>query len=342
VSYGPVSDGPVSDGALVATTLGVTGLRVTRIGLGLAALGRPAYITLGRDADLGADRGRATMERRCHDMLDAAYAAGIRYVDCARSYGRAEEFMASWLRVRGVAPGDLTVGSKWGYRYVGGWDMSAPVHETKDHSLAMLRDQLPQTTALLGVHLDLYQVHSATLESGVLDDHAVLRALAELRESGVAVGLTVSGPHQADVVRHALDLGVEGVNPFSTVQATWNVLEPSVGAALADARARGWGVLVKETLANGRLTGRSDDGPTHALEHVAARRGVPVDQVALAAALGQPWADVVLSGAVTPAQLESNLASLEVSLTEEDWDELASVAEDPANYWATRGALPWR
>jgi hypothetical protein len=42
------------------------------------------------------------------------------------------------------------------------------VHETKDHSLAMFRDQLPQTTALLGAHLDLYQVHSATLESGVL------------------------------------------------------------------------------------------------------------------------------------------------------------------------------
>ncbi len=323
------------------TTLGTTGLAVTRIGLGLAALGRPAYITLGRDVDLGSERARSTMEQRCHDMLDAAYGAGIRYVDAARSYGRAEEFLASWLQSRAIAPDALTVGSKWGYRYTGDWDMAAAVHETKDHSLAMFRDQLPQTSALLGPHLDLYQVHSATLESGVLDDHDVLHALAELGDSGVAIGLTVSGPRQADVVRHALELGVEGVNPFSTVQATWNVLEPSVGPALEEARARGWGVLVKEALANGRLTARGDDRAAGALQEVAARHGASVDQVAIAAALGQPWADVVLSGAVTRSQLESNLAALELTLSGEDWDRLAPVAEDAADYWARRSALPW-
>src|SRR5713101_3201530 len=77
--------------------LGSTGLTVTPIGLGLAALGRPRYINLGRDADLGDDRSVAAMERRCHEMLDAAYAAGIRYIDAARSYGLAEAFLASWL-----------------------------------------------------------------------------------------------------------------------------------------------------------------------------------------------------------------------------------------------------
>jgi len=330
----------VNGTALGTTTLGVTGPVVTRIGLGLAALGRPAYINVGRDIDFGAQRDRATMERRCHDMLDAAYASGVRYVDAARSYGRAEEFLASWLHARHLAPGALTIGSKWGYRYVGAWDMAAPVQESKDHSLAMFRDQLPQTTALLGPHLDLYQVHSATLESGVLDDHAVLGALAELRHSGVAVGLTVSGPRQGDVVRRALELGVEGVNPFSTVQATWNVLETSVGPALEEARARGWGVLVKEALANGRLTDRSDR-PLGPLQDVAKRHEASVDQVALAAALGQPWADVVLSGAVTPSQLQSNLAALDLSLTEEDWDRLAPLPEDPQRYWESRAALPW-
>ena len=274
-------------------------------------------------------------------MLDLAYAAGVRYVDTARSYGRAEEFLASWLRARAIAPDAVTVGSKWGYRYTGDWDMAAAVHETKDHSLAMFRDQLPQSTALLGPHLDLYQVHSATLESGVLDDRAVLHALAELADNGVAVGLTVSGPRQADVVGHALELGVDGVNPFSTVQATWNLLEPSVGPALEAARARGWGVLVKEALANGRLTGRGHDRATTALEEVAARHGASVDQVAMAAALGQPWADVVLSGAVTAAQFESNVAALDLALSDEDHDRLASVVEDPTDYWDRRSSLPW-
>jgi len=323
-------------------TLGATGLAVSPIGLGLAAPGRPAYITLGRAADLGTDRDRATMEHRCHLMLDAAYAAGVRYVDAARSYGLAEEFLASWLATRGVAPGAITVGSKWGYRYVGDWDVHAAVQETKDHSLAMFGEQLPQSRALLGAHLDLYQVHSATLESGVLDDHELLRALAALRDRGVAVGLTVSGPNQADVVRRALEVDVEGTNPFSTVQATWNVLEPSVGASLAEARAQGWGVLVKEALANGRLTDRGGDRRTGALEAVAAHQEATVDQVAMAAALHQPWADVVLSGAVTVPQLHSNLAALELSLTDDDFELLASLAEEPPSYWERRGALPWQ
>jgi aryl-alcohol dehydrogenase-like predicted oxidoreductase len=327
---------------LPTALLGGTGLAVTRIGLGLAALGRPAYITLGRDLDLGADRDPTSMEQRCHRMLDAAYGAGIRYLDTARSYGRAEEFLASWLAGRHLAPGTVTIGSKWGYRYTGAWDMSAAVHETKDHSLAMLREQWPETKALLGAHLGLYQVHSATLESGVLDDASVLPALGELRDSGVAVGLTVSGPRQADVVRRALEVHVEGSALFSTVQATWNVLEPSVGAALGEAHARGLGVLVKEALGNGRLTDRGDDRSTAAVEVVARRRGATVDQVALAAALAQPWGDVVLSGAVTAAQLESNLEALELSLTDADHDLLATVSEDPVKYWDRRSALPWR
>jgi aryl-alcohol dehydrogenase-like predicted oxidoreductase len=75
--------------------LGATGLQVSPLGLGLAALGRPAYIDLGRDRDLGPDRDVEALERRCHQVLDAAYAAGVRYLDAARSYGRAEEFLAS-------------------------------------------------------------------------------------------------------------------------------------------------------------------------------------------------------------------------------------------------------
>jgi len=125
------------------------------------------------------------------------------------------------------------------------------------------------------------------------------------------------------------------------VQATWNVLEPSVGPALEEAHARGWGVLVKEALANGRLTDRGDGLPMGVLRELTTRRGASVDQVAVAAALRQPWADVVLSGAVTVSQLESNLGGLELSLTDEDQDLLGSVAEVPARYWDRRSSLPW-
>ncbi|MBV9415844.1 MAG: aldo/keto reductase, partial [Solirubrobacterales bacterium] len=79
------------------TTLGATGLPVTRIGLGLAALGRPAYINLGHAADLAGGTDVASMERAAHEALDAAYEAGVRYFDAARSYGKAEAFLGSWL-----------------------------------------------------------------------------------------------------------------------------------------------------------------------------------------------------------------------------------------------------
>jgi aryl-alcohol dehydrogenase-like predicted oxidoreductase len=63
--------------------------------------------------------------------------------------------------------------------------------------------------------------------------------------------------------------------------------------------------------------------------------------VALAAVLANPWADVVLSGAVTPAQLEANLAAVRLELTPDDTEELASLAEPPDRYWKERAALAW-
>jgi len=302
--------------------LGAAGLRVTPIGLGLAALGRPGYITLDRAKDLGSDRSVAALERRSHEVLSAAYDAGIRYFDAARSYGFAERFLGSWLRERGLPPKAITVGSKWGYTYVGDWQVNARVHEVKDHSLAALRRQIAESRALLGEYLDLYQIHSATLESGVLDDYAVLSELNALRVSGLTIGLSVSGPRQADVIRRALAVSVDGVNAFQSVQATWNLFEPSAGPALAEAHQAGWGVIIKEALANGRLADR--------------------DQHAIAAALANSWVDVVLSGAVTEAQLRSNVAALTMPPLPDELAALSKLAEPPDRYWKERSQLAWR
>jgi aryl-alcohol dehydrogenase-like predicted oxidoreductase len=130
----------------------------------------------------------------------------------------------------------ITVGSKWGYTYVGSWRLDAPVHEVKDLSIDTLRRQIIESRSLLRDRLQLYQIHSATLESKVLEDVDVLRELLRLRSSGVVIGLTVTGPNQADVIRRALRVSVDGLNPFQVVQATWNLLEPSAAAALADVK----------------------------------------------------------------------------------------------------------
>src|ERR1700751_6430952 len=140
----------VSRVRMPTAALGAGGPVISRIGLGLAALGRPAYITSGREQDLP-DRSVAGLRARTVSMLDAAYAAGVRYVDAARSYGRAEEFLAGWVAGRGDP--DVIVGSKWGYRYTGGWRLDAARQEVKEHSLAMFATQLAQSRALLGDRL---------------------------------------------------------------------------------------------------------------------------------------------------------------------------------------------
>lgn len=319
--------------------LGDTGLRVTPVGLGLAALGRPAYLDLGHERDLPADRSVDGLQAHTHAMLDHAWDLGIRYVDAARSYGKAESFLAGWLAADPDRASAVTVGSKWGYTYVGDWQVDADEHEVKDHGLATFQRQRRETAATLGHHLDLYQVHSATRSSGILEDRAVLAALCELADAGVVVGLTVSGTDQAGTVRRALEVEVDGVNPFRTVQATWNVLEPSAGPALAEASAAGWGVIVKETVANGRLTERG--GPLAPLRAVAERLGAPLDAVAIAAVLAQPWADVALSGAATPEQLSDNVSAVELSLDGDDLRALSSLAEPPDAYWSRRDDLAW-
>jgi aryl-alcohol dehydrogenase-like predicted oxidoreductase len=322
------------------TRLGISGLKVTRIGLGLAGVGRPAYLGAGRDDELGADRSVEFLEGRTHELLDAACAAGVRYVDAARSYGLSERFLGTWLTARGRPPGDPAVGSKWGYRYVGDWSMAAKVNEVKDHSVDALRRQCAESRAELGDHLLLYQIHSATWETGVLDDLAVLDELARLKEQGLALGLTVSGPSQADVIRYSLEMRMDGVRVFHTVQATWNLLERSAGDALAEAHEAGYGVIVKESLANGRLAslGASAAG---ILREIANDRGVHVDAVAIAAVLANSWADVVLSGAIGTDQLASNLEALSVQLSPSELAALADLTEPSSDYWAWRQSSPW-
>jgi aryl-alcohol dehydrogenase-like predicted oxidoreductase len=322
-------------------TLGASGPSVSSLGLGLAALGRPGYINLGHDEDLGPDRSVQAMERRAHEVLDAAHRSGVRYFDAARSYGRAEDFLASWLSSRGLEPGAIVVGSKWGYTYTADWRVEAERHEVKDHSLPTLRRQLAESRARLGRHLALYQIHSATFESGVLEDSAVLSELSRLREEGVRVGLSLSGPQQAEVLRRALRVQVDGRPLFSCVQATWNLLERSAGSALAEAHAAGWGVIVKEAIANGRL-GPRDSSPTlQPFRALAAELATGPDVLAMAAVLAQPWVSVVLSGAASVAQLESHVRALTLRYDETLDARLRGLVEEPRAYWATRSALPW-
>jgi aryl-alcohol dehydrogenase-like predicted oxidoreductase len=304
-----------------------------RLGFGLAAVGRPAYITTDRDHDLGdpVDRSISALRARVHLLLDEAWVLGIRYIDAARSYGLAEEFLGGWLAAHPERRSELVIGSKWGYAYVGGWNMDAAVHERKEHSAAMFDRQWPETLAALGSPPDLYLIHSVTPDSPALADIEVLQRMRHLRAKGVRVGLSTSGPRQADVIRAAMRLDD---SPFTVVQSTWNLRESSAGGALVEAHDAGWTVVVKEVLANGELA-----SAVPGRDLASAASGVAPDLFALGAALSQPFADIVLSGASTLSHLRRGV---EARAVEVDRAVLAELATDPSDYWRRRSERPWR
>ena len=145
-----------------------------RLGLGLAALGRPGYINLERDAEIGDKASRsvdAMREQVCPDLqvsprhacydccaddpgillqsfkvMDAAWESGLRYFDCARSYGKSEEFLQAWLESRKISPDEVAVGSKWGYRCDVGpfYGPRGPKSARKDARQCVARTRLSQ------------------------------------------------------------------------------------------------------------------------------------------------------------------------------------------------------
>ncbi|MBR32273.1 MAG: aldo/keto reductase [Spirochaetaceae bacterium] len=313
----------------------MTSMNVHNFALGLASLGRPGYINLGHGQDLG-DIDYASMQERCLTVLDAAYDAGIRHIDAARSYGSAEDFLALWMEKR--RPADLFISSKWGYRYTADWKTDAKDHEIKDHSLSHLQSQWLESHERLGSHLNLYQIHSATLKTGVLDDAGVMNFLGGLKNRGMQIGLSLSGTEQSATLEKAFEIRMDGVQLFNSVQATCNVLESSVVPALKVAHESGWLVIVKEALANGRLTHRGD---CNDFLDFARKREVSPDALALAYMLANPFVSRVLLGPTTIQQLESNLGALQVRLSQNEMEALSAMREEPADYWKKRSALEW-
>eukprot|EP00934_Nitzschia_sp_Nitz4_P004879 Nitzschia sp. Nitz4//scaffold68_size99682//11589//12617//NITZ4_004552-RA/size99682-processed-gene-0.34-mRNA-1//-1//CDS//3329556557//4869//frame0 len=327
-----------------------------RMGLGMAALGRPGYITLHRSNDLGSadQRGVEAMKQRSFSVLDELFqlhkndqnqdSAPV-WIDCARSYGLSEEFVRDYLRKHNVAPSEVYVSSKWGYTYVADFHVTLPPgqkHEVKDHSKQNFLKQLQETKVHLGEYINLYQIHSATFDSGVLTDTQVHEALAECRRThGWALGLSVSGTQQGEILREAMQLKDSKNRPlFDSVQCTYNVMEQTPHDMLVEAHQKGVDIIVKEGLANGRVM----ENPV--VLKYSQKLGCSPDQLALACVLAQPFAPHVLSGAATPDHLRSNLKAEALSqrllqdpaLLEEI---MLAARQDVDAYWTERSSLAW-
>ena len=248
------------------------------------------------------------------NVLDAAYAAGVRYVDVARSYGRAEEFLAGWLAAR---PGRVGR-ARWGPSGATGMSGTGASRRTSTRSRTTRSGRSPsrstRSLALLGGHLERATTSTRRRRRPACSTTGpLLAALARLRERGVPGGAVHlrTGP---------------GVRPCGRPSASRSFLSGTTAVHLGPVdverpgdlgRAPRWprrppagaDVIVKEPVANGRLApgGAAPERQGRRPGRGTGRgpRGCRSTQLAIAAALARPWAWCVLSGGVDPAQVAS-------------------------------------
>ncbi|APU11832.1 oxidoreductase [Cellulophaga lytica] len=316
-------------------------MKNTKLGLGLAALGRPDYINI---RTTNVNKSVAAFKENAFTMLDHAYELGIRYFDTAPSYGKGEQFLLDWKNQREHK--DLVLGTKWGYTYVANWEIGFNgKHEIKEHSLAKLKEQW-QTSKNLLPELGIYQVHSATIESGILDNTNVLEELYTIKkETGLTIGISTSGTQQSNVIEKALGIKVNGEDLFTSFQVTYNVLEQSTYPILNQLLKENKTVIIKESLANGRVF-KSDAFKNYqknykTLEALANNHNVSVDAIALRFIIDALEPTYLLSGASNTVQLDSNYKALDIVLSKSDLEKLKQLKTNPNNYWEERSSLEW-
>ena len=312
-----------------------------KLGLGTAALGRPQYINIrlknGEKSDLEA------FKKNSFSVLETAYNKGIRYFDTAPGYGLAEALVLEWLQTKNDPT--IEIATKWGYTYTANFDKNAIIHEVKEHSLAKLNAQWEFSKQLLP-YLKVYQIHSATIATGVLENQAVLEQLSSLKkEHHLTIGLTTTGENQVEVLKRALDVHIEGTQVFDLFQVTYNCLEQSLQKISQELIQQEKTIVIKEALANGRIFKNKNYQQYSllykTLANLAQKYKVGIDAISLKYCAQKIPKSTILSGASTIRQLQENLKADTFMLSRKDL-KLLDAFKTPAHYyWSERKKLTW-
>ena len=311
------------------------------LGLGTAALGRPQYINVRLNGNENEDL--ETFRKQSFSVLEEAYALGVRYFDTAPGYGLAEALVLEWLQTKD--DNTIEVATKWGYTYTANFDKNATIHEVKEHSFAKLKQQWDFSKQLLP-YLKVYQIHSATLETGVLENTAVLTYLAFLKKTyHLKIGLTTTGTNQLEVIKKAGTISVDGASLFDIFQVTYNFLDQSLQEISNELILQNKQIVIKEALANGRVF--KNENYQHynemyaVLESMSKKHKVGVDAISLKYCEQTIPNSIVLSGASDTNQLKENLRLNDFRLSNEDIKNLNSFKTSPKLYWEERKKLEW-
>ncbi len=312
-----------------------------QLGLGTAALGRPKYINVRQENCNNSNL--ENFRKQSFAVLEEAYNLGIRYFDTAPGYGLAEELLLEWLQTKN--DNSINVATKWGYTYVANFKEDATVHEIKEHSFSKLEEQWNFSKQLLP-YLKVYQIHSATLETGVLENKLVLEQLALLKKKyNLKIGLTTTGTSQVEVIKKALNIVVNGGELFDLFQVTYNFLDQSLQEIHEELILRKKLIVIKEALANGRVFRNKKyphyDNAYRVLENLAKKHTVGIDAISLKYCEQTVLKSTVLSGASDIKQLKENLKLNSFTLSDKEIELLNSFKVSPEFYWKERKELEW-
>lgn len=314
----------------------------TKMGLGLAALGRPEYINI-RDGIIP-NKTLVAFRENAFSVLNFAYKQGIRYFDTAPSYGKGEQFLTTWNSK--YQHMDVILSTKWGYTYVADWELGfSGAHEVKEHSLDKLIEQW-QISKKLQPALNIYQVHSTTFESGVLENKDVLNQLYEIKkQTGLQIGITTSGLNQTEIIEAALKIQIKKEDLFDSYQVTYNILEQASYDILKHLLQLKKTVIIKEALANGRIF--KNEKFSHyqklydVLDALAKKHQVGTDAIAIRFVMDNLEPTYLLSGASSKEQLEQNMKAQNFKLKKEELALLKLFKTAPKDYWEERNELVW-
>lgn len=286
-------------------TLGRTGQRVSEVGFGAWAIGGTSY---------GPTRDENSLE-----ALETAWEHGVNFFDTADTYGHghSEELIGKFLKGK---RDKALVATKVGWDFYHGGSK-------KNFDLGYIRFAVEESLKRLSIDcIDLYQLHNPSLEA--IESGKLFGFLDELKAAGKIrfYGVSVHTPREAVAV-------IKSGKP-DTIQLIFNLLDQRpVLEVFPEAEANQIGIIVREPLASGLLTGKytaqsvfsKDDhrnrwdrtrmaGDLKKLDKFRAVLKSPrlsIVQAALEFILGFEAVSVVIPGAKTKAQILENLLASE-------------------------------
>jgi len=310
--------------------LGRTGIQVSPYALGTLMFAT----SMGNSAEESA--------RIIHAALDA----GINLVDTADAYEDSEEVVGRALQGR---RDDVVLATKFG----------RPVGPNPNHQGASRRwivTAVEESLRRLRTdRIDLYQLHRPDPRT---DIEETLSALTDLIRAGKIRAIGASGTPASDIVEAQWVAERRGLARFHTEQPVYSILNRGIEREILPVAERfGLGTLVWGPLGQGLLTGRvrrdqaSDLRRDGRIQHLhderridvveqliplAAEAGLPMTHLAMAFATAHPGVTSALIGVRTMDHLDSLLAGLDVTLSDDVLDRIDAIVApgtlvDPAD-----------